>query len=330
MPHSSSASRDRTTRQAGLCSVVCTTYNHAKFSRAAIESVLAQDYRPLEIIVIDDGSTDANVAAIRQALAHSAVQHTILTQENTGNVARNANRALAAAKGEFVVLLSLDDLLLPGCISSKMCLMAADRSLVMVGNSTMSKMDMGGTIIRAEVRNPVFGQETATCQSLREIEFATAGAFFLQGAVLRAETVDRVGGFDEDMAGDDLILRTKIWNHLITNPSLGFALLQTPGFVYRTHGENLHRNTVRQLRTLLDWRNRYFPDRPLPDIAQRRARRYFAHCLDAHDDAALQQALALDPLMPELYARYRKSWDFHRRSMKNALSRVFFVAKPRA
>ena len=327
MTHTPSSTPDPRAHQPDLCSVVCTTYNHEKYARAAIESIVAQDYRPLEIIVIDDGSTDDNVAVIEAALSESDVQYTLLTQENTGNVAANINRALAAATGEFVLATSLDDLLLPGCISSKMALLLEDQSLVMVANSSMSEMDMSGNIMRPEVRNPVFGHEMASCQDLLEIEFATAGAFFMQGTVLRADCVEALGGYDEDIAGDDLILRTKLWKHLISNPALRCIFLREPGFVYRKHEENLHRNTLRQLRTLIDWRNRFFPEHPVPTVIERRARNYFSGCLAKRDQEALQQALDLDPLIADLYSSYRYSWGFYRRSIKHALRRSFLPAR---
>lgn len=327
MAHTPSSSPDPRAHQPGVCSVVCTTYNHAKYAKAAIESIVAQDYRPLEIIVIDDGSTDDNVAVIEAALSESDVQHTLLTQENTGNVAANINRALAAATGEFVLATSLDDLLLPGCISSKMPLMLEDHCLVMVGNSMMSEMDMSGKITRAEVSNPVFGHETASCHDLLEIEFATAGAFFMQGTVLRADCVEAISGYDEDIAGDDLILRTKLWKYLVADPTLRCIFLREPGFVYRKHGENLHRNTLRQMRTLIDWRNRFFPEHPVPAVIERRARNYFSECLANRDQEILQQALALDPLMADLYSSYRYSWGYYRRSIKHALRRVFLSAR---
>jgi alpha-1,3-rhamnosyltransferase len=325
--HTPSSTPDPHAHQPGLCSVVCTTYNHAKYARAAIESIVAQDYRPLEIVIIDDGSTDDNVAVIEAALSESDLQYTLLTQENTGNVAANINRALAAATGEFILATSLDDLLLPGCISSKMPLMLEDHCLVMIGNSTMSEMDMSGKITRAEVRNPIFGHETASCHDLLEIEFATAGAFFMQGTVLRADCVEALGGYDEDIAGDDLILRTKLWKHLISNPALRCIFLREPGFVYRKHEENLHRNTLRQLRTLIDWRNRFFPEHPVPTVIERRARNYFSGCLAKRDQEALQQALDLDPLIADLYSSYRYSWGFYRRSIKHALRRSFLPAR---
>jgi len=311
----------RTERMQGLCSVVCTTYNHAKYSRAAIESIAAQDYRPLEIVVVDDGSIDGNVEVIREALTQSRLPYTLIEQENSGNVAANANRALAAAKGEFLLLTSLDDLLLPDCISSKMALMLESASVVMVGNSTNAEVDGEGMITKPSVPNYVFGNESASAEDLREIEFTKIGTFFLQGVAFRADVLDAIGGFDEDITGDDLNLRTRFWIYLIAHPELQFAFLQQPGFAYRKHVENLHRNILRQVRTVLDWRNRYFPERPLPDLAQGWVCMYFAQCLAVRDYEALQKVLDLDPQMPEIYASYRKTWRFYRRAIKNRFFR---------
>jgi glycosyltransferase involved in cell wall biosynthesis len=308
-------------RTPGLCSVVCTTYNHAKYSRAAIESIVAQDYRPLEVVVVDDGSTDGNVEVIREALTQSRLPYTLIEQENSGNVAANANRALAVAKGEFILLTSLDDLLLPDCILSKMAMMLRSPSLVMVGNSTNAEVDGAGMITKPNVPNSVFGNESARAEDLREIEFTKIGTFFLQGVAFRADVLDAIRGFDEDITGDDLNLRTKVWIYLIAHPELQFAFLQQPGFAYRKHAENLHRNTLRQVRTVLDWRNRYFPERPLPDLAKAWVCLYFEQCLAERDYEALQKAVDLDPQISEIYASYRKTWQFYRRALKRRFFR---------
>jgi glycosyltransferase involved in cell wall biosynthesis len=86
-------------------SVVIPTFNRARLVSLTIESVLAQDFRDLEIIVIDDGSTDDTPAA----LARFGDRIRSVRQENRGmNAARNT--ALAGVRGEFVALLDSDDL----------------------------------------------------------------------------------------------------------------------------------------------------------------------------------------------------------------------------
>ena len=53
------------------CSIVCVSYNHAKFAAAGLESLYDQTYRNIEIIILDDGSSDETVKLIEAALAKS-------------------------------------------------------------------------------------------------------------------------------------------------------------------------------------------------------------------------------------------------------------------
>jgi glycosyltransferase involved in cell wall biosynthesis len=79
--------------------------------RQAIESVLAQTYRPIEIIVVDDGSTDSTVQMI-EALTQQHPELRVLRRANGGpGLARETGRC--AARGEFIQYLDSDDLLLP-------------------------------------------------------------------------------------------------------------------------------------------------------------------------------------------------------------------------
>lgn len=95
-----------------LVSTVIPVYNRGAMLRQAVASVLAQTWRPLEIIIVDDGSTDdtAQVASELRA-QHPEVTH-VLRQSNAGpGPARQ--RGLEAASGEFIQFLDSDDLLLP-------------------------------------------------------------------------------------------------------------------------------------------------------------------------------------------------------------------------
>ena len=118
-------------------SVVIPAYNHERFIGPAIESVLQQTHESLELIIIDDGSTD-RTAEVIQGYTDQRLQY--VYQENQD--AYNAlNRGLSMVKGDFVAILNSDDIFMPNrlerllveqqasgaqCLFSKVCLINDD------------------------------------------------------------------------------------------------------------------------------------------------------------------------------------------------------------
>jgi glycosyltransferase involved in cell wall biosynthesis len=95
----------------GLVSTIIPVWNRARMLREAVGSVLAQTYRPIEVIIVDDGSTD-DTAAVADALAAEHAEVRVIHQENAGvGAAREAGQL--AARGEFIQYLDSDDLLAP-------------------------------------------------------------------------------------------------------------------------------------------------------------------------------------------------------------------------
>ncbi len=90
-------------------SVVITNYNYERFVGAAIESALALDWPDVEVVVVDDGSTDRSVEVLRRYADRVAV----LLGPNRGQ-REAANRGFAASTGDIVIFLDADDLLPPG------------------------------------------------------------------------------------------------------------------------------------------------------------------------------------------------------------------------
>jgi glycosyltransferase involved in cell wall biosynthesis len=94
-------------------SIVVTCYNYARYVGQAIESALAQTYADVEIIAVNDGSTDGSGAV----LASFGDRITLIEQVNRGQIAA-ANRGYAACRGDIVLFLDADDLLLPGALAA--------------------------------------------------------------------------------------------------------------------------------------------------------------------------------------------------------------------
>jgi glycosyltransferase involved in cell wall biosynthesis len=103
-----------------LVSVIIPTYNRARYLARALRSIDAQDYRPIEAIVVDDGSTDNTADLIpeqKASLAGRGIDLTYLKQENAGP-ARARNAGLSAATGTYIGCLDSDDMWKPSFLST--------------------------------------------------------------------------------------------------------------------------------------------------------------------------------------------------------------------
>ena len=106
------------TPAAALVSTIIPVFNRAAQLREAVHSVLAQSYRPLEIIIVDNASTDDTARTVT-ALAHAHPREVRIAQCSTrgAGAAREVGRCLA--RGEFIQYLDSDDVLLPGKFSAQ-------------------------------------------------------------------------------------------------------------------------------------------------------------------------------------------------------------------
>jgi glycosyltransferase involved in cell wall biosynthesis len=107
-------------------SVVIGVYNAEPYLAEAVDSVLMQDYRPLELIVVDDGSTDGS-----REVAQRYEEVRLIQQANAGNGSAR-NTGLQAATGEFLAFLDADDRFTPGKLSLQMRALDEDPDLDMV------------------------------------------------------------------------------------------------------------------------------------------------------------------------------------------------------
>lgn len=96
----------------GLVSTIIPVYNRAEMLEEAVQSVLSQDYRPIEVIIVDDGSTDCTWEAAQRIAVEQKGVVKVKRQQNCGpGVARN--NGLTVASGQFVQYLDSDDLIHP-------------------------------------------------------------------------------------------------------------------------------------------------------------------------------------------------------------------------
>ncbi len=115
----------------GLVSIIMPAFNAEKYIESAIESVLAQTYKRLELIIVNDGSTDTTKDL---ALKYSDERLKYIETSN-GGVSTARNHGLEQAKGEFFCFLDSDDLMPPESISSRIEVFKKNRDAVFVGGA---------------------------------------------------------------------------------------------------------------------------------------------------------------------------------------------------
>jgi glycosyltransferase involved in cell wall biosynthesis len=173
-----------------LVSVVMPAYNVAWCIGRAVDSVLAQDFRACELIVVNDGSTDGT----RALLEGYGAAITVINQENRGmSAARNAG--IRHARGMYVAFLDADDWWLAGKLSRQVELMHG-RPEIGFSSTTVRVEDDEGRLLNLW-RCP--NGSTEILATLFAQNAAIAGG--CSAVMARRDLLDRVGLFDESLRG---------------------------------------------------------------------------------------------------------------------------------
>ena len=242
---------------AGSVSVVIPAYNHAAFLAGALRSVLEQRLRALEVVVVDDGSTDGTVEVLR---AYEN-QIRVLRQPNRG-VAAARNAGAAVASGTLLAFLDADDVWLPTKLERQAARIALDRELGLV-HCGVQEIDGEGRLLRLRL-DGMEGWISREMLLFRRGVILGGGS----GAMVPRAVFECVGGFDEGLSTSadwDLYYRIAYRYRVGFVPE---ALVR-----YRVHGANMHRNVRTMAREMLAAYAKVFSD-PDPEVQRLRRLAY--------------------------------------------------------
>ncbi|MEO5917533.1 MAG: glycosyltransferase family 2 protein [Luteolibacter sp.] len=191
-----------------MVSVIIPTYNRIGTIRQAVESVLAQTYPDIEIVIADDGSTDGTC----ESLESYGDKIRIVKQPNRGPSAAR-NLGVKESSGEILAFLDSDDLWLPEKIERQMEVLEAGGKSVpcCICNATLES-EPGKTMTSFEAAEINCKSEAGYILNLSQL-LATRFVLFNQVVVVRREVFERIGGFNEDLwllEDHDLALRLSI------------------------------------------------------------------------------------------------------------------------
>ena len=181
----------------GLVSVVIPTYNREKLVVRAIDSVLRQSYGPVEIIVVDDGSSDQTRAAV--AAYGDRVRY--LHQPNSG-VATARNTGLREARGEFLALLDSDDEWFPWKLEAQVRVLRQYPDVGMVWTDMTATDEQGAVLHERYLRMFYDAHELARIEDVCECTDTLSVAWKEAPADLAASTICRGDIFSEMLLGN--------------------------------------------------------------------------------------------------------------------------------
>lgn len=250
-----------------LISVIIPAYNASKFISKAIDSVLNQTYRPIEIIVVDDGSKD-NTKEIVKKYSNNVKYY---FKEN-GGVSSARNYGMKKAQGCFFAFLDADDQWLPEKLEEQKKIFDKNSEIGLVGCGEIFKNE-SGLVVRTKIKKNNLVEELLK-KSLYRNEI-TAGSTLM----INKNIIDSIGYFDENLKS------AEDWD-------FGFRIIQRfkPYFVEKalvikndrtssvSSSENADEVLENDLKFLkkhsLYFRNKY----GLAAVRKAFAQRYFSHC----------------------------------------------------
>ena len=182
-----------------LVSVICLCYNHEKYVKEAIQSVLDQNYQAVQLIVLDDGSTDQSAATIRSIISHHPSIQFLVNEINQGYT-KSLNKALSYASGEFIVDLAADDILLPSRIDEGVNALLQAGTKYGVNFSDAELISEQGISIG-------FHSDKYPHHSIPEgdVYAPIISRYFICSPTMlfRKKVIEQLGGYDESLAFED-------------------------------------------------------------------------------------------------------------------------------
>jgi 2-polyprenyl-6-hydroxyphenyl methylase/3-demethylubiquinone-9 3-methyltransferase len=219
-------------------SVIMPAYNVAAYLEAAVYSLFRQTYRDLEVVIVDDGSTDGTSDIARALAKRDPGRTTVIHQENRG-LAAARNTALRAARGSVIALLDSDDVWEPGFLAAQMAILEDRPEIdIVTGNARF----LGGTRHGSPVRpHPDHRPEPQLATILADEE-----AIFIM-SVFRRRVYESIGGFNEQLRTNE------DYEYWLRAANAGFAFTRNslPLGWYRVRSESLSADDIRMLSGIL-------------------------------------------------------------------------------
>ena len=239
-----------------LLSTLVPCYNHEDFITDTIESIWKQNIDNMEIIVIDDGSSDNSYEVLKKLQASSPVPMHVSTQENAG-IVKTLNRCLSKAQGKYISLIGSDDQYFPDALANLLTkIEKKDDIKVIYANAREFKGDELFEKMHQDQALEILSLTPAEIE--KKLRTEVPRPLLTQCAIFEKSLLDSIHGWDETLMLDDWPLNIKVF-HYLAQHKYKHDFLDIDLVKYRFHDTNLHKNYYKMYLMIEEVILRYAP-----------------------------------------------------------------------
>ena len=212
-----------------LVSVVIPSYNHEKYIKETIESIVKQTYKNIELFVIDDGSKDSSPQIIKEL--GEKYNFYYLLRENRGHL-KTVNELYAMCNGKYICVIGSDDLWTLDKVEKQVVFMEENAQIAACYGNILNINEKGEIL-------PFYTQHFTPYQtySFNDIVMGRQNIYSMT-EMIRKEVYEKIGPFDEDYILEDLNIWLKLTHYGYQVACLNYLM----GF-YRRHPHNMSKQS---------------------------------------------------------------------------------------
>ncbi len=224
--------------QLPLVSIICLCYNHEKYVAEALHSVICQTYPNLELIVIDDASTDGSRAVIQEFTSIYPEIKFIPFSKNVGNCTA-FNVGLQLSKGQYLIDFATDDLMYPKRIEKQVELLEKKGAAFGVAFSDADMIDAQGNKLKTYYKRDKQGKIVSKIPEGNVYLHLIKRQFICTPTMMiRRQVMEQIGGYDEDLVYEDYDFWVRSGS--LFNYAFSDEILTAKRILPTSHGNNFY------------------------------------------------------------------------------------------
>lgn len=259
-----------------LVSVIIPAYNHELYIEEALQSVINQTYKNIQLIVINDGSMDGTGTVIDKVIEQNASFNIKYINKSNEGICKTLNKGLLLAKGKYVAFLASDDMWTSDRIEKQVYFMEENANIGLVFSDNyfirLNKVaQVKGTDYKPIIRKCFLNgiQNVNMYEKLLSDDIIPALT-----VLIRKECFDKVGGFDNNLKAEDY----DMWLRIAKEYPIAF--IDEPLAYYRVHDSNASNNhaSIDGIKTFFSIINKQCKEEPLKHQYIKKIIVYFRFC----------------------------------------------------